>query len=274
MCSLRTILFIFFVVGCLPTYVLGQEIVAPADGLPTLMSVKTGAGWGLGRSSQLYGKNGSNDVWWSTGEGIKMNLALDLPLITVNVIDSLGSPSGTVPVVGLELEAASGYDLSTGGTTNDLIPGGAFQTTTRTSSYIPITLGLNARTNFGGGLPSVYVGAGGGIYLVGIYQEDVSYSNNPSANFSRKMHPPLPFGLYGSIGFELPLLYDPNDGNSFLDLYTEVRLTEMSAYIYDYDVPGSTIQTPQGDPTMLYLKDPQRSASSVALTLGIKFNLY
>jgi hypothetical protein len=255
-----------------------QDAGAP-DALPTIMSVKAGAGWGLGRGRQLYGKNGSDEVWWSTGQGAKLNLALDLPMITVDVMDSLGSASGIVPVVGLELEAATGYDLSTGGTTNDPSISGAFQTTTRTTSYIPVTLGLNARTNFGGGLPSVYIGAGGGVYLVGIYQEDVSYSNNPSASFTRKMHPPLPFGLYGAIGFELPMMYDPNDGNSMFDLYAELRLTEMSAYIYDYDISGSSPTgaaslTPQTDPAMLYLKDSQRSASSVALTLGVKFNLY
>jgi hypothetical protein len=269
----------FIVLGA--TSAMAQEIVTPTDGLPTIMSVKASAGWGLGRSQQLYGKNGPDEVWWSTGNGAKMNLALDLPLITMNVMDSLGSASGMVPVVGLELEAATGYDFSSGGTTNDETPGGAFQTTTRTASYIPVTLGLNARTNFGGGLPSVYVGAGGGVYLIGIYQEDVNYSDNPSAGFTRKMHPPVPFGLYGAIGFELPLMYDPNDGNSMFDLYTEVRLTEMSTYVYDYDITGSTSATggattlaPQADPTMLYLKDSQRSASNVALTIGIKFNVY
>ena len=258
------------------------DIIEPAPmEMPTLLSVKASAGWGVGRSRQLYGYSGKDEVWWSNGEGLKMNLALDLPLIPVDVVDSLGSTSGVVPVVGLELEAATGYHLSTGGTTVDPLAGGASQSTTRTAAFIPITLGLNARTNFGGGLPSVYVGAGGGIYLVGIYEEQVTFSNDDNAGFTRKMHPPLPFGLYGALGVELPLLYDQDAGNSAIDLYAEARLTEMSVYVYDYDVnyvsssvPNPGRGTPQNDPTMLYLKDSQRSASSFALTLGIKFNLY
>ena len=254
------------------------DVLAPAMELPTLLSVKTSAGWGIGRSRQMYGMSGKNEIWWSNGEGLKLNLALDLPLIPVDVVDSLGSTSGIVPVVGLELEAATGYHLSTGGTTVDPLAGGATQTTTRTAAFIPITLGLNARTNFGGGLPSVYVGAGGGIYLVGIYQEEVVFSSSDNAGFTRKMHPPLPFGLYGALGVELPLLYDPDDGNSSFDLYLEARMTEMSVYLYDYDVDyvagKSGRASPRTDATQLYMKDSQRSASSVALTLGVKFNLY
>ena len=245
--------------------------------LPTLFSVKASAGWGMGRARQLYGFDGSAEVWWSTGQGVKLNLALDLPILPIDVVDSAGSNSGTVPVVGLELEAASGYDVSTGGTTNDPLGNGSFQTTTRTTSYIPVTLGLNARTNFGGGLPSVYIGAGGGVWLVGAYNENISYSNNSSGGFTRVMNPPIPFGLYGAIGFELPLMYDPNDANSMFDLFAEIRLTEMTAYIYSYDVTnsGSTTQrNTLSDPTLLYPRDEARSASNVALSLGFKYNLY
>lgn len=272
-----------FLAFVLPGKSLAQEtgeIIAPAFELPTLLSVKASAGWGVGRARQLYGMAGKNEVWWSNGEGLKMNLALDLPLIPVDVVDSMGSNSGIVPVVGLELEAATGYHLSTGGTTTDPLAGGASQTTTRTVAFIPVTLGLNARTNFGGGLPSVYVGAGGGVYLVGIYEENVTFSNDDNAGFTRKMHPPLPFGIYGAVGVELPLLYDPEIANSAIELYAEARLTEMSAYIYDYDINYVSAGTPAGranpqnDPTQLYLKDSQRSASSVAITIGIKFNLY
>ncbi len=245
---------------------------------PTLFSVKASAGWGVGRARQLYGYDGTSRVWWSTGQGVKLNLALDLPILPIDEVDSLGSTSGIVPVVGLELEVASGYDLSTGGTTNDPIGGGGFQTTDRTSSYIPFTLGLNVRSNFGGGLPSVYIGAGGGVWIVGDYEEDVSYSNNPSGGFTRKMHPPIPFGLYGAIGFEIPMMYDPDAGNSMFDLFAELRLTEMTAYIYDYDVSGSgqtsTSLDPLKDPTVLYPKDYARSASNVALSIGFKYNFY
>ncbi len=254
---------------------------APADQgggeFPTLFSVKASAGYGLGRARQLYGYDGTSQVYWSTGQGVKLNLALDLPILPIDEVDSLGSTSGIVPVVGLELEVASGYDISSGGTTNDPIGGGIFQTTARTSSYIPVTLGLNVRSNFGGGLPSVYIGAGGGVWIIGDYEEDVSYSNDPSGGFTRRMHPPIPFGLYGAIGMEIPLMYDPDAGNSMFDLFAEVRLTEMTTYIYNYDVSSSNTtvsEDPLSDPTQLYPKDYARSASNVALSVGFKYNLY
>ncbi len=254
-----------------------QDADQPTGELPTLFSVKASAGYGLGRATQLYGFDGNSQVWWSTGQGAKLNLALDLPILPIDMVDSLGSSSGTVPVVGLELEAASGYDLSTGGTTNDQLGNGVIQTTTRTSSFIPVTLGLNVRSNFGGGLPSVYIGVGGGVWIVGDYEEDVSYSDNSSASFTRKMNPPIPFGLYGALGFEMPLMYDPDAGNSMFDIFAEVRLTEMTTYIYNYDVNGGgqpSTNSPLTDPTVLYPKDESRSASNVALSLGFKFNLY
>ncbi len=254
-----------------------QDADQPTGELPTLFSVKASAGYGLGRANQLYGFDGNSQVWWSTGQGAKLNLALDLPILPIDVVDSLGSNSGTVPVVGLELEAASGYDLSTGGTTNDALANGTIQTTTRTTSFIPVTLGLNVRSNFGGGLPSVYIGAGGGVWLVGDYEEDVSYSNDPSGSFTRKMAPPIPFGLYGAIGFELPMMYDPDAGNSMFDIFAEVRLTEMTCNIYTYNISGGgqpATNGPLTDPTLLYPKDESRSASNVALSLGFKFNLY
>ena len=252
-------------------------LLTPSFEQPTVLSVKLSGGWGEGRARQLYGYNGAQEVWWSTGEGAKMNLAIDLPLVPVDVVDSIGSKSGVVPVVALELEAATGYHLSTGGTTNDAIAGSTIQTTTRTTSYVPVTVGLNARSNFGGGLPSVYVGAGGGVYLVGLYKEEVRYTDN-TPGFTRKMSPPLPFGLYGAIGFELPLGYDVETANSTVELFGEVRVTEMTSYIYNYDVvapDGSSVKvTPADDTKALALKDVMRSASNLALTLGIKFNIH
>jgi hypothetical protein len=258
------------------TNALAQDQGAAVEA-PTLFSIKASAGYGLGRSRQAYNAPKSDDLWWSTGQGVKMDLALALPLIPVDVVDSLGSTSGTVPIVGLELEASTGYHLSAGGTTSDPLGGGVTLTTTRTASYVPVLLGLNARTNFGGGLPSVYIGAGGGIYLVGLYQEDVT-SSDGAANFTRKMHPPLPFALYGSLGFEMPLMYDQDAGNSMLDLYTEFRLTEMSVYVYDYDIypasGGVQLSRPEDDKYYVSQTGPQRSASNVSLSIGIKYNLY
>lgn len=246
---------------------------APLESLPTIFSVKVSGGYGLGRSRQLYGLNGSSQVWWSTGEGTKLNLALDLPIIPVDVVDSFGGPGGLTPVVGLELEAATGYWISNGGTTNELV-GSTLQTTTRATTYVPVTLGLNARSSFGAGLPSVYIGAGGGVYLLGLYEETVAVG---SATYTRKMHPPLPFGLYGAIGLELPILYDPDAGNSMIDIYTEARITEMSNYVYDYDVISNGAverRDPITDPQQPYPRTSQRSASNVSLSLGIKYNLF
>ena len=258
-----------------------ENIDAPLEGLPTLISVRLSGGYGLGRARQLYGYNGGDGVYWSTGQGLKMNLALDIPIVPIEVvnIDSQDIGYSKTPVVALELEAATGYHLSSGGTTVDPMTDGSLTTTNRTTAYVPITLGLNARSSFGAGLPSVYIGAGGGVYLVALYQEDVSNTKAPTSNFTRKMTPPLPFGLYGALGFELPVMYSPEDGNSFMDLFAEVRLTEMTSYVYNYTVTqansGSvtTVSTLQ-DPQLLYLHESERSASSLAISVGIKFNIY
>lgn len=252
---------------------------APLEGLPTLVSIKASGGWGIGRGRQLYGYNGSAPVWWSTGEGVKMNLALDLPIVPIEVVnpDSIDGEPSTTPVVALEMEAGTGYNLSTGGTTNDAVSNNVFITTKRTTAYIPVTLGLNARSSFGPGLPSVYVGAGGGIYLTGIYEENVSSSAEGSTSFTRRMSPPVPFVLYGALGMEIPLAYSPEDGNSFFDFFGELRLTEMSNYIYDYQVVsgnGTSTVDETTDPNLLFLHDSQRSGSNVSLSLGFKINIY
>lgn len=250
----------------------------PTEGLPTLVSIKTSSGWGIGRSRQLYGYNGTAPVWWSTGEGVKLNLALDLPLLPIEVVnpDSLEFGLSTTPLVGLELEAATGYHLSTGGTTNDALSNNVFVTTRRTTSYVPVTLGLNARTSFGAGMPSVYVGVGGGVWLVAIYEEEVTH--NSGSTFTRKMNPPIPFGLYGALGFEMPLMYFPEDGNSMVDVFAEIRLVEMSNYVYEYQVVdgngGSSRVDSQLDPSQLYMRQAQRSASNVGLSIGMKINIY
>src|SRR6476469_2909282 len=74
--------------------VFAQDDLEPLGSLPTLFSVKVSGGWGIGRSRQLVGMNGTSEVWWSTGQGAKMNIALALPIIPVDVVDSLGSNSG------------------------------------------------------------------------------------------------------------------------------------------------------------------------------------
>jgi hypothetical protein len=254
----------------------GEEFF-PEQGYPTLVSMKLGSGWGIGRSRQLYGFNGSSEVWWSTGEGVKINLALDLPIVPIDVVnpDSLDFGLSSTPLVGLELEAGTGYHLSTGGTTNDAISNSVFVTTKRTTAYVPVTLGLNARSSFGAGMPSVYVGVGGGIWLVAIYEEEVT--NSSGTSFKRKMDPPVPFGLYGALGFEIPLAFFPEDGNSLVDFYGELRLTEMSNYVYEYqvaDASGTRTIDVRSDANQLYLQNEQRSASNVALTLGFKVNIY
>jgi hypothetical protein len=254
--------------------VFAQDDIYPEEGYPTLASMKVSAGWGFGRSRQLYGMNGNSEVWWSTGEGVKMNVALDLPLIQINVVnpDSLDFGLSTTPLVGLELEVGSGYLLSTGGTTNDAISNNVFITTRRTASYIPLTVGFNVRSSFGAGMPSVYIGVGGGVYIPAIYDEEVFVSSTHESS-ERKMNPPVPFGLHGSLGFELPLTYYPEDGNSMFDLFGELRLTEMSSYVYDYVVDGKKVGV-RDDPEQRFLPIEQRSASNVSLAIGLKINFY
>lgn len=276
--SLWLLIVLFLASSVRPVHAQEEEEFFPTEGLPTIFSIKTSAGWGIGRSRQLYGLNGNADVWWSTGEGSKLNIALGLPLLPIEVVnpDSLDFGLSSTPVVGLELEVATGYHLSTGGTTNDALSNNVFVTTERKTAYVPVTLGFNARSSFGAGMPSVYIGAGGGIWLVAIYEERVSNSNSGST-FMRKMDPPLPFGLYGALGFEVPLTYYPEDGNSMFDLFAELRLTEMSNYVYEYQVTeegASRSVNVHTDASMLYLRQAQRSASSVAVSLGFKMNIY
>lgn len=285
--TLRQALFSFVLlasaIALMPQSLFAQDepLDAPLEGLPTIFSVKISGGWGIGRSRQLYGYNGGSPIYWSTGEGAKMNLALDLPIIPIEVMntDSFDIGYSKTPVVALELEAATGYHFSTGGTTVDALPGGNLQTTARSTAYVPVTLGLNARSSFGAGMPSIYIGAGGGVYLVALYSETVTNTLDPTENFTRKMTPPLPFGLYGAMGFEFPLAYSPDDGNSFFDLFGEIRLTEMSNYVYDSQITKtnggavSTVNTVD-DHSLLFMNQAQRSASNVSITLGLKFNIY
>ena len=247
------------------------DVINPAvdEPLQTFFSVKLSGGYGIGRARQLSGYSGSDPVYWSAGQGVKMDIAFDIPLLPIEVINSDGEEFGPErsPYVGLELEAASGYHLSTGGTTVET-SGSSFTTTKRSHTYIPITLGLNTRASFGPGLPSVYIGAGGGIHIKAIYEDNVSYSNS-SLTLTRSYDPPLPFELYGALGMEIPLMYSPEDGNSFIDLFGQIRLTEATNYIYKYTQTYST-----GASSVIQLSGDARTASNVAFNLGIKINLY
>ncbi|MBS1904846.1 MAG: hypothetical protein JSS75_14160 [Bacteroidetes bacterium] len=229
----------------------------------TLFSFKLSGGYGLGRSRQIVGFSGGDAVYYSAGQGVKMDLALDLPLLPISVINSDGEEYGPekVPYVGLEAELASGYHIANGGTTSD-----ANGTVKRSYTYIPITLGLNARASFGPGLPSVYIGAGGGIHLKAIYEDNVT---NGTLTSVRTYDPPLPFELYGVMGLEIPLMYSADDGNSMLDLFGQLRLTEATNYIYEY-----TNNASNGTSTVVKLGGEARSASNLAFNLGIRINLY
>jgi hypothetical protein len=198
-----------------------------------------------------------------------MDLAFDIPLLPVDVINSDGDEFGPekIPYVGLELEFGTGYHLSTGGTTVET-SGNSFTTTKRSHTYVPITLGLNGRVSFGPGLPSVYLGAGGGVHIKAIYEDNVSYSNS-TLTLNRAYNPPLPFELYGALGMEIPLMYSPEDGNSLVDLFGQIRLTEATNYIYNYTQTYSN-----GGSSVIQLQGDARTASNVAFNLGIKINLY
>jgi hypothetical protein len=270
---------------CLPLLVHAQDeptadIVDVLDeSYPTLFSMKISAGYGLGRARQLYGHNGGSEVYWSAGEGVKLDAGFVIPLLPVDVVNLDGEEFGPerFPVVGFEMEVASGYHLSTGGTTFDTLPTGEYMRTERTASYVPVTIGFNARATLGAGLPSVFVGAGGGVHLRGIYRDDITFTNS-TARYERRFDPPIPFALYGVLGVELPLLYSPDEGNSFIDLFAQVKLIEATNYIYEYQFRtndgGSAVMTQGRDPYLLYVKESARSASSASLSLGFKINLY
>ena len=74
-----------------PMLALAQEegdIIEPTEpGYSTLFSVKLSGGYGLGRGRQLYGFNSNDRVFWSLGEGSKMDLAFDVPLLPVEVLN-------------------------------------------------------------------------------------------------------------------------------------------------------------------------------------------
>ncbi len=248
------------------------DVIAPTDpeSLATILSVKLSGGFGIGRANQNFGSNGSSAVWWGYGQGVKMDAAIDIPLLPIEVInsDAQDNEPERFSIVGLELEFASGYHISVGGTSAD----GA-STTTRSYTYIPITIGFNARATFGAGMPSVYIGAGGGLYLKGIYEDNTTTANTATAT-KNAYDPPLPFALYGQMGLEIPLLYSPDDGNSLLDFFVQAKLSEATNYIYKYT---STVSTPSSVSNTIVTPAGLgygSTASNVAFSLGIKFNIY
>lgn len=257
-----------------------EGVASPGDEEPlyTLFSIKLSGGYGLGRGSQFYGKSGTEDVYWSAGEGAKMDMGLVVPILPIDVVNLDGEEFGPerFPVVGLDMELASGYHISTGGTTNDEAMG-TTMTTKRKYTYIPVTLGFNARATLGVGLPSIFIGAGGGINIHGIYEDQISFSNS-STTYTRSYDPPIPFTLYGVIGFEIPLMYSADDGNSMVDLFVQGRLEDATNYIYDYRITSSDgsldVVRPGDDEFLLHTKETARSASSASVSLGFKINIY
>ena len=248
------------------------DVINPTDNesLPTIMSIKLSGGFGIGRARENYGFNGSDAIWWSAGQGVKMDAAIDIPLLPIEVInsDAMDNEPERFSIVGLELEFASGYHISVGGTT---VSGS--QTSSWTYTYVPITIGFNARATFGAGMPSVYIGAGGGLYLKGIYEQNISTANS-AVSTKNVYDPPVPFALYGLMGLEIPLLYSPDDGNSLLDLFVQARLSEATNYIYKYT---STTTSPSSSSSIVNTVPGGgfgHTASNAAFSLGIKFNIY
>jgi len=244
-------------------------VIAPEESLATILSFKVAAGYGIGRARENLGTNGTDAIWWSAGQGVKLDAALDIPLVPVDVV---GNGDENEPerysVIGLEAELASGYHISGGGKFSN-----GNQTTQKTYTYIPITIGFNTRASFGAGMPSVYIGAGGGIYWKAIYEDNITTANS-SVTIRNQYDPPLPFVLYGQMGLEIPLLYSPDDGNSMFDLFVKAKLSEVTNYLYDYKQPTSS---PAGSSTAVRTLSNSgfgETASNVAFTLGLKFNLY
>jgi hypothetical protein len=247
------------------------DVINPTDNesLPTILSIKASGGYGIGRATSFIGGNGSSGMWWSAGQGVKMDAAIDIPLLPIEVINSDAGDNEPekFSIVGLELEFATGYHISTGGTTV-----GGNQTTTRTSTYLPITIGFNTRATFGAGMPSVYIGAGGGVHLKAIFEDNISTTGS-SVTTKNAYDPPVPFELYGLMGLEIPLLYSPDDGNSMLDLFVQAKLTEVTNYLYKYT---STTSSPSSSSSQVVSLGAGYglSGSNVAFSLGIKFNIY
>ena len=247
------------------------DVINPADeqSLATLLSIKLSGGYGIGRARNFIGGNGSNGIWWSAGQGVKMDAAIDIPLLPIEVINSDANENEPerFSIVGLELEFASGYHISTGGTT---VSGN--QTSVWTSTYIPITLGFNTRATFGAGMPSVYIGAGGGIHLKAIFEDNISTAGS-SLTTKNAYDPPVPFELYGLLGLEIPLMYSPDDGNSMLDLFVQAKLTEVTNYLYQYTSTSSSPTSSSNQVVSLGTGYGQ-TGSNVAFSLGLKFNIY
>ncbi|MDP4219529.1 MAG: hypothetical protein Q8916_00230 [Bacteroidota bacterium] len=237
--------------------------------LPTLLSLKLSGGYGIGRARQDLGSNGTNPVWWSAGQGVKMDLALDIPLLPIEVINSDGDENEPqrFSIVGLEMELGTGYHISTGGVWTS-----GSETTTPTYTYVPVTLGFNARATFGAGMPSVYIGAGGGVHLKAIYEDNTSIANSSTA-IKKTYDPPIPFELYGLMGLEIPLMYSTDDGNSMLDLFVQARLTEVTNYIYKYTVTTTTPTTITNG-VVIAGNGFGQTASNAAFSIGLKYNLY
>ncbi|MEI8135248.1 MAG: hypothetical protein WCH46_09295 [bacterium] len=236
----------------------------------TILSARLSTGFGIGRARESLGANGSDAVWWSTGQGMKLDAALDLPLLPVEMLNSGGDENDAErnSVIGIELELGSGYHFSTGGKYTS-----GSQTVSRTYCYVPLTLGFNVRASFGAGSPSIYIGAGGGTHWKCIYEDNITIANS-STTILNKYDPPLPFELYGQLGLEIPLLYTPEDGNSLMDLFIQARFEEATNYIYDYE---SKVSTPSATSTTVVTVSGAghgESASNVAFALGIKFNIY
>jgi hypothetical protein len=245
-------------------------VLSPDESLPTLLSFRLAAGYGIGRARQNLGTNGTDPIWWSAGQGVKLDAALDIPLLPIEVLNTIGDENEPerFSIVGLEAELASGYHISGGGkfASGD-------ETIIRTYTYVPITIGFNTRASFGAGMPSVYIGIGGGIHWAGIYEDNITVANS-STTIRRQYDPPIPFELYGQLGLEIPLLYSADDGNSMLDLFVQAKLSEVTNYIYDY---RETTSTPTGYTTTVVSVSGTgvgETASNVAFTLGIKYNLY
>src|SRR6185503_7482642 len=64
------------------------------ESYPTLFSMKVSAGWGIGRARQLYGHNGGSEVYWSAGEGVKLDAGFVIPLLPVDIVNLDGEEFG------------------------------------------------------------------------------------------------------------------------------------------------------------------------------------
>lgn len=193
-----------------------SSIDASAEGLKIKLS--GGYGRGLDRdylgSSSEYGlryMTERNDVYFSAGQGTKVDIALRYDVMN-----------------NLALEVGSGYWFKSKIALSTSIP---YLTATGklkiAVSAVPLTFTFIVKAN----LPNVcpYAGLGMGVYFVTMEQEESYAWPGHTAKFESEYGMELPTGYHGIVGLESTLYKK-------LSYYCEFRLTQLSCRITSFKV--------------------------------------